>query len=64
MRKRAIEEKGGYGNIQFNYTKQDFHGRMKQMWVGINEMLGKQAGEVCIGGVPAVCVCAGELLLR
>ena len=32
-----------------NKTNEDFEGRMKQMWLGINGILGKRAGEADTG---------------
>ena len=43
------EKKKGIWEGVVNKTNEDFEGGMKQMWVGIKEILGKQAGEADTG---------------
>ena len=44
VKKATVEKKGIWKDL-VNKTNEDFEGGVKQMWVGIAGILGKQAGE-------------------
>ncbi|MEP5536837.1 hypothetical protein, partial [Ekhidna sp.] len=45
----TVEKKKRIWKYVVNKTNEDFEGGMKQMWVGIKGILGKQAGEADTG---------------